>query len=323
MGTVDLSAGDHVVRTGDASTSGFAVDQLVLGSDRGGAALPLGPRGQVPPAEEPVTPPEVVVEDQDGDHLRLRIDGATERFELVLGQSLSDGWRATAEGATLTSPAPRLVDGYANGWSLSPTGDGSITVTLSWGPQRMVWPAIALSALALVGCLVLALLPRRRPATPGDDDEEPTAVLRRPRLDDFASLPARSRWVVAGLTAGASLLVMTWWAAPLAGVLVLVALSFRPLRLILLAGPLLLGVAGAGVVAGQVLFEPLPGYGWPGLFDPLDTLVWLAVVLVLVEIGLTAWLRRPPGRASPGGGLKGAPGGPSLTSPCSTDPEPA
>ena len=116
---------------------------------------------------------------------------------------------------------------------------------------------------------------------------------------------------------------MTWWSAPLAGVLVLVALSFRPLRLILLAGPLLLGVAGAGVVAGQVLFEPLPGYGWPGLFDPLDTLVWLAVVLVLVEIGLTAWLRRPPGRASPGGGLKGAPGGPSLTSPCSTDPEPA
>ena len=45
------SAGDHVVRTADASTSGFAVDQLVLGSDRGGAALPLGPRGQVPPAE--------------------------------------------------------------------------------------------------------------------------------------------------------------------------------------------------------------------------------------------------------------------------------
>ena len=129
--------------------------------------------------------------------------------------------------------------------------------------------------------------------------------------------------MVAGLTTAASLLVMTWWAAPLAGVLVLVALSFRPLRLILLAGPLLLGVAGAGVVAGQVLFEPLPGYGWPGLFDPLDTLVWLAVVLVLVEIGLTVWLRRSPRRGSPVGGLKGAPGHPSLTSPCSTDPEPA
>ncbi len=50
-GTVDLSTGDHVVRTADASTSGFSVDQLVLGSDRGGAALPLGPRGQVPPPE--------------------------------------------------------------------------------------------------------------------------------------------------------------------------------------------------------------------------------------------------------------------------------
>ena len=95
------------------------------------------------------------------------------------------------------------------------------------------------------------------------------------------------------------------------------------MRLILLAGPLLLGVAAAGVVAGQVLFEPVPGYGWPGLFDPLDTLVWLAVVLVLVEIGLTVWLRRVPGRRSPGGGLKGAPGHSTLTSPCSTDPEPA
>ena len=95
------------------------------------------------------------------------------------------------------------------------------------------------------------------------------------------------------------------------------------MRLILLAGPLLLGVAAAGVVAGQVLFEPVPGYGWPGLFDPLDTLVWLAVVLVLVEIGLTAWLRRAPGRGSPVGGLPGARGHSSLTSPCSTDPEPA
>jgi hypothetical protein len=82
-------------------------------------------------------------------------------------------------------------------------------------------------------------------------------------------------------------------------------------------------VAGAGVVAGQVLFAPVPGYGWPGLFDPLDTLVWLAVVLVLVEIGLTAWVRRGPGRGPPGGSLPGARSNSTLTSPCSTDPEPA
>ena len=42
-------------------------------------------------------------------------------------------------------------------------------------------------------------------------------MLGRPRLDDYATLPARTRWVVAGLTTAASLLVMTWWAAPLAG----------------------------------------------------------------------------------------------------------
>ena len=91
----------------------------------------------------------------------------------------------------------------------------------------MVWPALALSALALVGCLVLALLPRRRPATPDAEVEDADGRARDVPASTTTPLPVRSRWVVAGLTTAASLLVMTWWAAPLAGVLVLAALSIR------------------------------------------------------------------------------------------------
>ena len=50
---------------------------------------------------------------------------------------------------------PTLIDGYANGWYITPTGSGPIEITLTWTPQRVVWIAIGLSALALAVCLGL------------------------------------------------------------------------------------------------------------------------------------------------------------------------
>ena len=100
--------------------------------------------------------------------------GATEPFELVLGQSVNAGWQAVATpgpGASAGSHAvdlgtPQLVDGFANGWpvtadDLHALGGSNFTVELTWTPQRTVWAALFVSGLTLVLCLVLGFLPVR------------------------------------------------------------------------------------------------------------------------------------------------------------------
>ncbi len=96
---------------------------------------------------------------------KLRVDDATAPFWLVLGQSQNDGWKATVKGAGSLG-SPTLIDGYANGWYVTPTGSGPIEITLSWTPQKVIWIAIGLSALALVGCLALLAVEWARRRSP-------------------------------------------------------------------------------------------------------------------------------------------------------------
>jgi arabinofuranan 3-O-arabinosyltransferase len=76
---------------------------------------------------------------------------------LVLGQSFSDGWRASCDGDDLGSPLP--VDGYAMGWQVPRS---CRDVDFVFGPDRLVKLGYALS---LIVALVLAVLlvARRRP----------------------------------------------------------------------------------------------------------------------------------------------------------------
>jgi hypothetical protein len=101
-------------------------------------------------------------------HTRSR-DGRP--FWLVLGQSHSDGWSASVGGHGLGAPA--LVDGYANAWLVRPGRAGPVTIQLSWTPQRLVWIALGISAVAILLCvalLVVARRPRRsRAAAAGED----------------------------------------------------------------------------------------------------------------------------------------------------------
>ncbi len=106
----------------------------------------------------------------------LRVEDATEPFWLVLGQSRNDGWKATVKGQGSLG-APTLIDGYANGWYVTPTGSEPIEITLTWTPQRVIWIAIALSALALAGCIALLIVTtarrRRETETADADDDAP------------------------------------------------------------------------------------------------------------------------------------------------------
>ena len=98
---------------------------------------------------------------------KLQVDGASAPFWLVLGQSQNDGWKATVKGRGSLG-MPTLIDGYANGWYITPTGSGPIEITLTWTPQRVVWIAIGLSALALAVCLGLIAGRVGSPQTRGD-----------------------------------------------------------------------------------------------------------------------------------------------------------
>jgi hypothetical protein len=88
----------------------------------------------------------------------LAVKGATRPFWLVLGESQNAGWEATGPGGRSLG-APQLIDGYANGWFVTPPRSGTFVVTLQFGPQRVVTPAILASGATLVLCLLLGLVP--------------------------------------------------------------------------------------------------------------------------------------------------------------------
>ena len=86
------------------------------------------------------------------------VTGATQPFELVLGQSVNKGWQAVAAArrparrrarTRSTSARRSLVDGFANGWhdhappTCTRSAGPDFTVELTWTPQREVWAALA------------------------------------------------------------------------------------------------------------------------------------------------------------------------------------
>jgi len=98
---------------------------------------------------------------------------------LVLGQSYSDGWKASCDGRDLGKPVP--LDGYANGWR-APADCKSVSFT--YGPQRAALVGYGISAIvcaALVAFLLLGL--RRRSPRPFD------APPMLPALRDPVRLP--------------------------------------------------------------------------------------------------------------------------------------
>jgi len=280
-----LSAGQHVIRTATGAAAGLDVDRLLLASDRGGSALALAPGGKVAPVAGGA-PPVVTVRHDGTTSMDLAVGGAAGPFWLVLGQSENAGWRASFTGAT-ARPGPVLVDGYANGWYVTPTGNGPITVHLDWTPQLEVWIGLAVSAG--VSALCLGIVVRRR-SNVHDVAVRPAG--NGPRLGRVESL---SLGWIAVVTVG-SVLVVPPAASVLLGLILVVT---RRWRVGAALPAVLMAVAGLGVVAGQVVKHPEAGYGWPGLFGRLDGLVWVAVALLAVQT-FTAPPRAPDPGPYPG-----------------------
>ena len=76
---------------------------------------------------------------------------------LVLGQSYSSGWRAYCDGRSLG--APRVVDGYANGWDVRPP---CRDVSFAFAPDHSVRRIQLFSGIACLLMLLFVAWPRRR-----------------------------------------------------------------------------------------------------------------------------------------------------------------
>jgi hypothetical protein len=219
-----LGAGAHLVQTTAGhnpfgqNSAGWNLDQLVLDSAAGGGAMPAAPYDELA-ASQPGPAPSVRVTSQGRTSATARVTGASEPFELVLGQSVNAGWQAVAHpgpGAPAGSHpvslgSPTLVDGFANGWSVNAaqlaavgsSGGAPFTVTLTWAPQRAIWLALGLSAAGLVLCLVLVVLPRRRRRGGDDTGRRWWRPAPRGRHARGATAPADPVPVPAAVTAAA------------------------------------------------------------------------------------------------------------------------
>ena len=169
-GGVDLGPGDHTLQSNPGQLTGFDINQLAFDSAPGGGAMPLAsPTSLAPP---PVSPSPVVhVDSQTSTSIHLSVlgvhaGGGQAPVDLVLGQSINAGWKASVDGGGSLG-APVLMDGFANGWrldldSLGPAiHNGTLSVSLSWQPQKRVDVALLVSLAAIIVCLVLAFVPVR------------------------------------------------------------------------------------------------------------------------------------------------------------------
>jgi hypothetical protein len=264
-----LGAGRHEIASAAGGTTGVDLDQLVLGSAAGGGpdVDPAARVGAPPPASGARV--RVVDAGETSFDLRVHTDGRP--FWLVLGQSLSDGWEATtASGHSLG--APRLVDGFANGWLVRPDAAGTMHIELRWTPQRWVWWGLGISVAAVLLCLALVLVTwrRRRAGAHLEDSASVVSPWRFPGTD--ASWP-----VTVALAAGVGI-TAALVSRPLIGlavaVVTLVAARVAPGRLVLVAG------APLALVLAKALDVPELG--------------WVAVLLLGADLVVGHWRPTPP-----------------------------
>ena len=330
---IRLSAGRHVVESALATgphVPGWNVDELTLTSAAGGGPTPavaptppVGAAAATPAVAAPApAAPRVVAREISATSWSLAVRHASAPFELVLGESLDAGWHAVAtpgpaakRGArSVTLGPPTLVDAFANGWQVSRAdlralGGSHFTVSLVWTPQRLAWAGIAVSAVAIPGCVLLAALPRRRRAVRKRRHAAPRSrramTGSRRAMTEHESATSAASWATEPSLAlpvgGARGRSHPWWSvvaiavvtgalgasltSPLAGLAIAAAvvagLAFRPLRVIASAAAAgFLAAAAALVVAGQLL-HPAPGGGsWPAAYAGAASLAAIAVAFL-------------------------------------------
>jgi arabinofuranan 3-O-arabinosyltransferase len=297
---VTLADGDHLLQTPRGVDTGIDVDGVVLGSDRDGGAMALGPGGALGAAtavsDDVAEPPATDVTDDGRTKKTVAIDDARpgRAFWLVLGQSNNEGWAASGPAA-VANPST-LVDGFANGWLVTPER-AAFTMDLRWTPQRVVWIALAVSAATMLVCVVLASRRRRRATDQEAQDAafDGTVALARPTA---APVPGTSagRAALGGLLAGvAGLALSRWWVGLVLAALVVVVLLRPALRAVLTVGACVaVAAVGLYVVVQQYRYRYPYEFFWVEHFDAVTDVAWLAVLLLAADACIELVRARAP-----------------------------
>jgi hypothetical protein len=283
---VTLSAGSHDIVTARGRDVTLDIDRLVLRSAAGGGAAPARSGTLVAEAAgaqgQPAAPQVKVLAD-DHDRATVSVEGATpgEPFWLVLGQSHNPGWTATVDGRSLGEP--QLVDGFANGWLVTPKA-ASFQVAMDFTPQKRVDLAIWISVLAALACLVLVVRKPRPVVNAPSSLAEPYSSVLAFRYD--GALPSRRVAVWTGVGVG----VLGWLlAGPVVGVGIGIVAgvgarheTFR--RYLLLASPVALGLCALYVLYIQARWRPTPSFDWPIEMRRPHSIGWAAVLLLVADV---------------------------------------
>ncbi|MFZ4584102.1 MAG: alpha-(1-_3)-arabinofuranosyltransferase domain-containing protein [Acidimicrobiia bacterium] len=281
---VALAPGTHELRSTSASTLGFQIDQIALGSDAGGGAAPANTLAPARPLSGSAAPTLTVTRDT-ATTATVKVSGATQPFWLVLGESRNDGWTIDTESGARAGAAT-LVEGYANGWLVTPRAS-SFTVTLQWSPQRWIWLGLASSAIALIGCCALAFGRTRS-----------MVLTVSPQLDSPLAAPGRrpGALVVAATTIGVfavTALVAPWWVAAATAGAALAALLVGKLRGVCSVGAIvLLAAAGASIVLEQRRERFQVDFDWPTHFHASHAIACAAITFLLADAAVRAVRRR-------------------------------
>lgn len=260
-----LAAGIHTVTTTNGLITGTDVNQLVLddGVAAATAAAPAAP--QVSIERTRTTRTATVAPCPDG-------------CWLIMGEGLNTGWAASVDGNSLGEP--QQIAGGFNGWWLPPSTAPTV-VDIEWQAQTPVTLGLAVSAIAVLACIALAIGRRRRRDTEIVWSAEPPQFARA-MWQPGAWRPAVAAAVaLVGLTA---LLVSPEMALlALVPAALIVALR-RPPVAGLVAIVLISGV-GARIVQRQRGERHPANAAWPGFWEKLHGPA-LVVVMLLVAASL-------------------------------------
>lgn len=86
-------------------------------------------------------------------HYVVHVSGASEPFILQLNQQYDPRWKASS----LSDDNHVEINGYANGWYVSKTGD--FDVVLTYGPQRIFYAGVIISGIAILTILIVVSYP--------------------------------------------------------------------------------------------------------------------------------------------------------------------
>jgi arabinofuranan 3-O-arabinosyltransferase len=273
-GDAAIGAGDHRVTGAPATGTGLDVDRVLMTDPTSANSAALTDSIDVTVLEEGRT------------SRTVQVAACPVGCWLVLGEGHNTGWEARIDGAGDDLGEPAIVDGGFNGWWLPPSG-APRTVEFRWTAQRRVSIALAISTLAVIGCVVLAVLDRRRRAV--DEARPPRFATWQPDQD-------LRRWAPAVVTAATALLVVgPGWAVIGAAAGALVGWLRRP-RLLAAAAFALWGTCGLIVLWRVHRDRPFPSAAWPGHFEDLHRPGMF--VLALLAGSLVARDARVPARAA-------------------------